>query len=126
MQQPTFPCVCIAASACTASAGLQTKTTLQSAVRKWLAVNTAGESLHLELAKLRVTHYLGVQLRDLRCGAVQLRQAALLQRSPAAVLPLLALAQCSGRAPGPAPLGRGSCRSLFASHTVVMSSPAGC
>lgn len=36
------------------------------AVRKWLAVNAEGEALHLELAKLRVTHYLGVQLRDLR------------------------------------------------------------
>lgn len=35
-------------------------------MRKWLAVNAEGEARHLELAKLRVTHYLGVQLRDLR------------------------------------------------------------
>lgn len=36
------------------------------AVRKWLSVNVAGESSLLELGKLRVTHTLGVQLRDLR------------------------------------------------------------
>jgi hypothetical protein len=36
------------------------------AVRKWLAVNVHGEVRHLELAKLRVTAGLGVQLRDLR------------------------------------------------------------
>jgi hypothetical protein len=36
------------------------------AVRKWLAVNPHGEVRHLELAKLRVTAGLGVQLRDLR------------------------------------------------------------
>ena len=35
-------------------------------VRKWLAVNNHGEVRHLELAKLRVTAGLGVQLRDLR------------------------------------------------------------
>lgn len=39
------------------------------AVRKWLAVNAQGEVRHLELAKLRVTQGLGVQLRDLRWGA---------------------------------------------------------
>lgn len=36
------------------------------ATRKWLAVDPSGDSKRLELAKLRVTHYLGVQLRDLR------------------------------------------------------------
>lgn len=36
------------------------------ALRKWLAVSPEGELRHLELAKLRVTHFLGVQLRDLR------------------------------------------------------------
>ncbi len=36
------------------------------AVRKWLAVNPRGEVRHLELAKMRVTAGLGVQLRDLR------------------------------------------------------------
>ena len=36
------------------------------AVRKWLAVNPQGEVRHLELAKMRVTAGLGVQLRDLR------------------------------------------------------------
>ncbi len=59
------------------SAALQPKKELQSAVRKWLAVNADGEAIHLELAKLRVTHYLGVQLRDLRWEALQRRQAAL-------------------------------------------------
>lgn len=34
--------------------------------RKWLAINAKGEVRHLELAKLRVTAGLGVQLRDLR------------------------------------------------------------
>lgn len=36
------------------------------AVRKWLAVNPRGEVRQLELAKMRVTAGLGVQLRDLR------------------------------------------------------------
>lgn len=36
------------------------------ATRKWLAVTPQGELLQLELAKMRVTHTLGVQLRDLR------------------------------------------------------------
>jgi len=36
------------------------------AVRKWLAVNAHGEVRQLELAKMRVTAGLGVQLRDLR------------------------------------------------------------
>ena len=36
------------------------------AVRKWLAVSPRGEVRHLELAKMRVTAGLGVQLRDLR------------------------------------------------------------
>lgn len=36
------------------------------AVRKWLSVNAAGEATVLEVDKLRVTHQLGVQLRDLR------------------------------------------------------------
>ena len=40
--------------------------------RKWLAVNPQGELQHLELAKLRVTHSLGVQLRDLRCASALL------------------------------------------------------
>ena len=35
-------------------------------LRKWLAVNPQGEVRHLELAKMRVTAGLGVQLRDLR------------------------------------------------------------
>lgn len=34
--------------------------------RKWLSVNAAGEASTLELSKLRVTHDMGVQLRDLR------------------------------------------------------------
>lgn len=38
-----------------------------NALRKWLSVGTDGEASILELAKLRVTHQLGVQLRDLRC-----------------------------------------------------------
>ena len=36
-------------------------------LRKWLALNAEGELRQLELGKLRVTHDLGVQLRDLRC-----------------------------------------------------------
>ena len=35
-------------------------------MRKWLAVDPRGEVRHMELAKLRVTAGLGVQLRDLR------------------------------------------------------------
>ena len=36
------------------------------AVRKWLSVSATGEATVLEVDKLRVTHQLGVQLRDLR------------------------------------------------------------
>ncbi len=39
------------------------------AVRKWISVNAQGETTVLEVDKLRVTHQLGVQLRDLRCVA---------------------------------------------------------
>ncbi|KAL4856218.1 Magnesium transporter MRS2-7 [Chlorella vulgaris] len=58
---------------------------------RWLAVNTEGEALHLELAKLRVTHYLGVQLRDLRLLDPQLATSypsAILARERAIVVNL--------------------------------------
>ncbi|KAL4428792.1 hypothetical protein ABPG77_005230 [Micractinium sp. CCAP 211/92] len=61
------------------------------AVRKWLAVNADGELRHLELAKLRVTHYLGVQLRDLRLLDPQLATSypsAILARERAIVVNL--------------------------------------
>lgn len=43
-------------------------------VSKWLSVNMNGEASLLELAKLRVTHYLGVQLRDLRYAFIHATQ----------------------------------------------------
>jgi magnesium transporter len=68
---------------------LQPKSTF--ATIRWLAVNTEGEALHLELAKLRVTHYLGVQLRDLRLLDPQLATSypsAILARERAIVVNL--------------------------------------
>ena len=45
---------------------MESKLNKTLATRKWLAVNPQGEVRHLELAKMRVTAGLGVQLRDLR------------------------------------------------------------
>lgn len=59
------------------------------AVRKWLAVNADGELRHLELAKLRVTHYLGVQLRDLRWAVAAAEDPTL---APCCMLPSPGLA----------------------------------
>jgi magnesium transporter len=60
-------------------------------VRKWLAVNPQGEVRHLELAKMRVTAALGVQLRDLRLLDPQLSTSypsAILARERAIVVNL--------------------------------------
>ncbi|KAI3437683.1 hypothetical protein D9Q98_000132 [Chlorella vulgaris] len=59
--------------------------------RKWLAINAKGEVRHLELAKLRVTAGLGVQLRDLRLLDPQLATSypsAILARERAIVVNL--------------------------------------
>ncbi|KFM28288.1 Magnesium transporter MRS2-I [Auxenochlorella protothecoides] len=62
-----------------------------NALRKWLSVGTDGEASILELAKLRVTHQLGVQLRDLRLLDPQLAASypsAILAREHALVVNL--------------------------------------
>lgn len=69
-----------------------TKQQLRSlAVRKWLAISATGEASVLEMAKLRLTHQLGVQLRDLRLLDPQLATSypsAILARDQAIVLNL--------------------------------------
>ncbi|KAL4428790.1 hypothetical protein ABPG77_005228 [Micractinium sp. CCAP 211/92] len=82
-----------AAVAAAAAAGVaKAKAQVKSfAVRKWLAVNPRGEVRHLELAKMRVTAGLGVQLRDLRLLDPQLATSypsAILARERAIVVNL--------------------------------------
>lgn len=84
------------AAAAAAAAAASTKAKAQApikalGVRKWLAVNVHGEVRHLELAKLRVTAGLGVQLRDLRLLDPQLATSypsAILARERAIVVNL--------------------------------------
>ncbi|EFN56043.1 hypothetical protein CHLNCDRAFT_57773 [Chlorella variabilis] len=82
-----------AAAAAAAAGGAKAKAQVKAAfaVRKWLAVNAQGEVRHLELAKLRVTQGLGVQLRDLRLLDPQLATSypsAILARERAIVVNL--------------------------------------
>ncbi|KAL4428791.1 hypothetical protein ABPG77_005229 [Micractinium sp. CCAP 211/92] len=80
--------VAAAAAAGAAKAKAQVKS---FAVRKWLAVNPRCEVRHLELAKMRVTAGLGVQLRDLRLLDPQLATSypsAILARERAIVVNL--------------------------------------
>ncbi|PSC75097.1 magnesium transporter MRS2-7 isoform B [Micractinium conductrix] len=81
-----------AAAAAAAAGAAKAKAQAKSfAVRKWLAVNPRGEVRQLELAKMRVTAGLGVQLRDLRLLDPQLATSypsAILARERAIVVNL--------------------------------------
>ncbi|KAL4451649.1 hypothetical protein ABPG75_007311 [Micractinium tetrahymenae] len=81
-----------AAAAAAAAGAAKAKAQVKSfAVRKWLAVSPQGEVRHLELAKMRVTAGLGVQLRDLRLLDPQLATSypsAILARERAIVVNL--------------------------------------